>query len=94
MEKKRGRLELINDILKTIMDNKNSIKMTPLLRKSNLSTERFKEYYRELEEKGLVREVITTSGENNGKTVSLTDKGFQFIEKYGTINNFIKEFGL
>ena len=87
---KRGKLEIIKDILETIRNNSNSIKPTPLLRKSNISSARFKEYYGELLEKGFVREF-----EKNGeKFISLQDKGVKFIEKYRTIRDFIDEFEL
>lgn len=88
---KRGKLEIIRDILKTIQDNKNSIKTTPLLRKSNISSKRFKDYYNELLERGLIREIID---KKNNKYVMLTEKGFKFIERYKTIIDFIDEFEL
>lgn len=87
---KRGNLEIMRDILKIIMKNKNSIKPTPLLRKSNLSSRRFKEYFSELLEKGFVRELQG----KNGKSIVLTDKGFNFLERYQTIVDFITEFEL
>jgi predicted transcriptional regulator len=87
---KRGKLEIIYDILKIIQENNNSIKPTPLLRQSNVSTIRFKEYFSELIAKDFVREV-NHKGEN---FISLTDKGFKFLEKYKTIVNFIEEFEL
>jgi predicted transcriptional regulator len=89
--KKRGRLEIIRDILKTIQENRNSIKYTPLLRKSNISTSKFNEYFKELIEKNFVTEIKSLSGE---KKISLTQKGFNFLEKYKTIVNFIEEFEL
>jgi predicted transcriptional regulator len=89
--KKRGRLEIIRDILKTIQENKNSIKYTPLLRKANISTLKFNEYYKELIEKKFVIELKSNLGE---KRISLTEKGFNFLEKYKTIINFIEEFEL
>lgn len=89
--KKRGRLEIIKDILRTIQDNRNSIKYTPLLRKANISTSKFNEYYSELIEKNFVIETKSNSGE---KRISLTQKGFNFLEKYKTIINFIEEFEL
>ena len=46
--KKRDRLEVVFDILKIIRDNHNSILPTPLLRKSNLSSNSFSEYYKDL----------------------------------------------
>ena len=51
---KRNKLEIIRDILKIIKDNKNEIKPTPLLRKSNLSSKRFNEYLKDLLHKTLV----------------------------------------
>ncbi|MDD5699972.1 MAG: winged helix-turn-helix domain-containing protein [Candidatus Nanoarchaeia archaeon] len=87
---KRGKLEIIYDILKIIQKNNNLIKPTPLLRKSNISTMRFKEYFSDLVAKNFVRE-INHKGE---KFISLIDKGFKFLEKYKTIISFIDEFGL
>ncbi|MDP3027648.1 MAG: winged helix-turn-helix domain-containing protein [Nanoarchaeota archaeon] len=87
---KRGKLEIIKDILKIIQENRNSIKPTPLLRQSNLSSARFKEYFNELLDKKLVKE-FNHKGE---KFISLTEKGFKFLEKYKTIINFIDEFEL
>ncbi len=87
---KRNRLEIIRDILKTIQENKNSIKITPLLRRSNISSSKFREYFSELLEKKFVKEIST----NDGKRIILTDKGFQYIEKYKTIVGFIEEFEL
>lgn len=85
---KRNKLEIVKDILKIIQEN-HSIKPTPLLRKSNLSSSRFKKYYLELLEKKLIKE---TYGKN--KKITLTEKGNQYLEKYSTIVNFIDEFEL
>jgi len=85
---KRNKLEIIKDILKIVQDN-HSIKPTPLLRRSNISTSRFKEYYLELLEKEFIKE---TSGKN--KQITLTEKGYRYLEKYSTIINFIDEFEL
>ena len=87
---KRSRLEIIKDILKIIQENKNSIKITPLLRRSNISSSKFREYFNELIEKKFIKEI----GTQNGKKISLTDKGFQYLEKYKTIVGFIEEFEL
>jgi predicted transcriptional regulator len=85
---KRVKLEIIRDILKIIHDNDNSIKPTPLLRRSNISSSRFKEYSSELLEKGFIKETC------NGKEIALTEKGFRFLEKYKAIIDFIDEFEL
>jgi predicted transcriptional regulator len=87
---KRNKLEIIKDILVIIKDNNNLIKSTPLLRKSNISSSRFKGYFQELREKNFIKLIQKT----DGKFVSLTGKGFRFIEKYQTIINFIDEFEL
>jgi predicted transcriptional regulator len=87
---KRGKLEIIKDILSIVHENHNSIKITPLLRKSNMSSSRFKEYFQEMIIKGFIQEV----GTNDGKRIILTNKGFKFVEKYKTIIEFIEEFDL
>lgn len=91
MSKKRDRLEVIFDILKIVSDNDNSIKPTPLLRQSNLSSSSFGEYLKELIDKELVKELTDKKGR---KFITLTDKGFQYISKYDFIKGFISEFDL
>ena len=85
---KRNKLEIIKDILKIINDNP-SIKPTPLLRKSNLSSSRFKEYYLGLLDKEFIQEIY---GKN--KQIALTKKGERYLEKYSAIINFLEEFEL
>jgi predicted transcriptional regulator len=91
MTKKRDRLEVIYDILKIIKEKDNSIKPTPLLRYSNLSSQSFSDYFIELKSKELIREVCDKKGK---KFITLTDKGFRFLEKYKLILGFIEEFEL
>lgn len=89
--KKRDRLEVIADILRVISEHNNSIKPTPLLRCSNLSSTSFADYYAELMSKGFVKEIADNRGK---KHVTLTDKGFLFLQKYKMILGFIDEFEL
>jgi predicted transcriptional regulator len=91
MNKKRDRLEVIYDILSIIRDYHNSIKPTPLLRYSNLSSNSFGEYYQEMLAKGFVKEIVDKKGK---KYISLTDRGFAYLEKYTLIKGFIEEFEL
>ncbi|MFH1127716.1 MAG: winged helix-turn-helix domain-containing protein [archaeon] len=91
MTRKRERLEVIYDILKIIRANYNSIRSTPLLRYSNLSSQSFSEYYLELLEKGFIKEVVDKKGK---KYITLTDKGFKYLEKYKLILGFVDEFEL
>jgi len=60
------------------------------LRKSNLSSKRFKEYYYEINEKGFIKEITN----KNNKFLSLTDKGFEYLEKFKIIIGFLDEFDL
>ncbi len=87
---KRGKLEIIKDILNIINKNHNSIKITPLLRQSNISSSRFKEYFLELIKKNLIKENIN----KKNKFISLTEKGNKFLQSYKTIIDFIEEFKL
>ena len=91
MKRKRDRLEVIHDILKIIRHYNNSIKPTPLLRYSNLSSQSFSEYLSELLEKGFIKEIIDEKGR---KFFTLTDKGFEYLDKYKLIIGFIDEFEL
>jgi len=88
---KRGKLEIMKDILKFVQGSRNNIKPTPLLRKSGLSSASFKEYYASLIEKELIREILNN---NEDKIVILTEKGSRFLEKYRTMISFIEEFDL
>ena len=87
---KRGRLEIIYDILNILQNSHNGIKSTPLLRKSNLSTSRFKEYYLEMVDKGFVKE----NSVFGAKRIVIAEKGILFLEKYKVITGFVEEFGL
>lgn len=89
--RKRERLEVIHDILKIVSDNHNSVKQTPLLRKSNLSSQSFSEYYNEMISKGFIKEMVDKKGK---RFVTLTDKGYKYLEKYKLILGFIGEFEL
>ncbi len=88
---KRDKLEIIKDILKIIKDNHGHIKMTPLLRKSNLSSKRFADYRSELMERELIME---TEEKKLGRQILITPKGMEFLEKYRAIVNFVSEFDL
>lgn len=90
MGKKRERLEVIKDILKSIQENRN-IKPTRLLYSSNLSPQMFKEYINELIEKKFI---VLDIGKKDKKTFSLTKKGYDFLEEYRVIENFVDNFGL
>ena len=89
--KKRDRLEVIFDILDIVRTKNNSIKPTPLLRYSNLSSKSFNGYLADLKEKELIKIIKDKKGK---KYITLSDKGFAYLEKYKTIQGFIQEFEL
>lgn len=90
MAKKRERLEVIRDILKSIRENR-QIKPTRLLYASNLSPQMFKDYINELLKKNFVKLEDDKKGK---KFFILTKKGNEFLEEYKIIENFVENFGL
>ena len=90
MAKKRERLEVIYDILKAVQDKNGKIKPTHILYKSNLSHQMMEEYLKELLDGDFILE--STDGKN--KTYSLTEKGFDYFDKYKLILEFTETFGL
>ena len=87
---KRGRLEILKDTLRVIQENRNSIKPTVLLRKSRMSSSRFKDYYQELISQGFIKEIL----HKEERYATLTEKGFRFLDRYKAIIEFIEEFDL
>jgi len=90
MGKKRERLNVIKDILNAIKENR-KIKPTRLLYASNLSPQMFKDYINELISKEFIKLDIDAKEK---KTFSLTQKGYEFLEEYRIIENFVENFGL
>ena len=90
MNKKRDRLQIVHVILKAVQDKNGRIKPTHILYKSNLSHQMLDEYLGELLSKGFLIENSTKTG----KTYSITQKGFEYLQKYRTIVDFIDSFGL
>jgi predicted transcriptional regulator len=88
---KRSKLEVTYDILCAVRDNKHRIKITPLIRHSNLSPQSFSRYYVKLLEKGFLEEIVD---EKENKLIVLTEKGSNYIREYKTVLRFIKEFEL
>ncbi len=90
MERKRNKLEIIQDILLVIRDKNGKIKPTQILYKSNLSHVMMKEYLDELISKGFIVEKEI----KNGKTYLITEKGNKYLSEYKTIIKFMETFGL
>jgi predicted transcriptional regulator len=90
MAKKRDRLKIIYDILKAVQDKNNRIKPTHILYKSNLSHQMMEEYLKEL----MAKEFLIENRNGDSKTYSLTQKGYNYLNKYNMIAEFTDSFGL
>lgn len=88
--KRRGKIEIIADILRSIQDKKGEIKPTHLLYKSNLSHAKLKEYINILLEKGMIEERLT----KGRKMILMKDRGYKFLSEFERIKEFSDSFGL
>lgn len=87
---KRGRLEIIFDLLNATAEKGGSIKPTHLLYKSNLSHKKMKEYVEELIKKELIE-----AKKKDGKNIfAITEKGTEFVNEFRRIKSLSEGFGL
>lgn len=91
MNKKRERLEIIHDILKSVQDKPNGARPTHILYKSNLSHQMLTEYLGELLQGGFLEE---TFDKKRNKNYKLTEKGHSYVADYKMIYTFIESYGL
>jgi predicted transcriptional regulator len=90
IEKRRGKLEIIADILRSIQNKGGKIKPTHLLYKSNLSHAKLKEYLNTLMEKGMIEEKLV----KGKKVISIREQGYKFLLEFDRIKEFSDSFGL
>ena len=88
--KRRGKLEIIADILRSIQIKGGTIKPTHLLYKSNLSHAKLKEYVNILLEKGMIKEQEV----KGRKLFFMKDQGHKFLLEFERIKEFSDSFGL
>jgi len=69
------------------------IKPTHLLYKANLSYQLLSEYLEELQGKGMVSEELVGKKKVK-KEILLTEKGYEFLDKYSQMKQFQESFGL
>jgi len=95
---KRGTLEIIKNILGTILLNRN-ITSTKLINKANLSPHMFDEYNNFLIKKELITLTINSKKNLNGKSIgqehkcyNLTELGRQYLEDYRIVDDFLEKY--
>ena len=91
MNRKRGRLEIIRDILSVVRDKGGKVRPTHILYRSNLSSEMLKQYIEELVEKEFLQ---VEQDKKKNKYYSLLPKGYNYIADYKVIKGFIDSYGL
>lgn len=87
---RRDGYDIVADMLVAIRDSGGKMKPTRLMYKANLSYPQLKKFLAELLDKSL----IETSTSKTHEMISITDKGFDFINKYLKAKEFEKSFGL
>ena len=88
--KRRGKLEVIADILRSIQERQGRIKPTHLLYKSNLSHAKLKEYIDVLVKRGMIEERLV----KGRKMFFIREQGYKFLSEFERIKEFSDSFGL
>lgn len=90
MAGKRTKVDIIGDMLSSILDKGGKIKPTHLMYKSNMSHTQMGYYLEELVEKAFVKKVKKEGYDY----IIITDKGSEFVQKLREMKEFEKAFGL
>lgn len=90
MKSRRTKLEIINDILISIIGKGGAIKPTHLLYKSNLSHTKMKMYLDELYQKNMIYD---TEDSRENRLIAITEKGRKFTVEYKRVREFSEAFG-
>jgi predicted transcriptional regulator len=89
MAKKRGRIDIILDMLTSIQEKGGEIKPTHLMYKANLAHRQLKSYLEGLVEKNFVKRIR----KKNYEYIIITDDGQRFVQKIREMKEFEKTFG-
>ena len=90
MARKRTRIDIIGDMLCSIIEKGGKIKPTHLMYRSNMSHNQMSSYLEELIEKNFVKKMQ----KNEYEYITITDKGSSFVQKLREMKEFEKAFGL
>ncbi len=90
MSQRRGRMEIVMDMLTSIQEKGGKIKPTHLMYKANLSHKLMNTYLEDLMKNELVAEV---EGKHS-KYLIIKEKGLNFISEFRKMKQFQETFGL
>ncbi len=85
----RSRIRIIADLLFTLKESNEGLKITELVRRSNVPYVRLTEIIDELLKKGLIKQI---NGEE-GQLYIITQKGIKFLDEYRKFSKFAEGFG-
>ena len=89
MAKKRNKLEIIADMLRSLQD-RGKLKPTHLMYKANLSHGQMHSYLEEL----LGKEFVSRTDRSGYEYLIITDKGSAFLQRLRELQEFQDTFGL
>ena len=87
---KRTKMDIIGDMLSSIVEKGGKIKPTHMMYKSNMAHGQMGLYLEELINKELVKKIKI----NTFDYVTITDKGSEFLQKLKQMRDFEKAFGM
>ena len=87
---KRTKIEIISDMLESLVNKGGSIKPTHLMYKSNLAHGQMHIYLDEL----VLKEFVKKTKKGEYDYVIITDKGCEFMHKLKEMKEFEKAFGI
>ncbi|MBI2581121.1 hypothetical protein HYV85_04945 [Candidatus Woesearchaeota archaeon] len=90
MTSKRGKPEIIFDILQAVQEGGGKMKPTRLLYKSNLSHARLKLYLESL----VRQQMLAIEGGEGRNLIALTQKGYSFVAEFRKMKALIESFGI
>ena len=90
MERKRERLDILEDMLLAIQGKGGEIRPTHLMYKANLAHRQLRSYLEEL----LSRDLVKKTERKGSEYILITDGGAKFLEKLREMHAFERTFGI
>jgi len=88
----RSKMRILADMMRAIQDEgENGAGPTKILYIANLSHDRLTQYLDELVQKELIK---PTDDNENNRTYSLTEKGYEFLREFARVERFSEAFGI